>query len=958
MKNKLKEYEITLLKKQCFSQPVKILTIEFFDNFSKKIEDLKEYIYEMINYSYCPCTFNFCTNQVSEFGVQSSNQLRFQNYNDDCLLSNTYLNEKFYVAIEGICRGYLCKYTNFKKYYHMSKTGIINDFNESNNKLESNITAKENEISNLKNELKDYKNLQDKYEENLKIIKEKETQLLDLSKKFQNKEYQYKNLYNSEQDKINQINKLKIDIKGLNEKVSNLNSQIIRINKESSEKDDIIKNGKAEHENNKKNLTSLKEEIKIKNQEIDKLSKLNEEAQRKINDLTKKVKELNSILEEKNNKINELNINNKMQKDNSNKLKNELNDNLELIKNIEIEKENYKKNLNEAISEKQKIEKNNLIIEENEKKLNSKLNEMEKLKENQNNIIQKLKEDKSFLTLAINKDLGTLKQFHELGFLSNITVNNSCIQIDPKTNQFIFNNNNINNYKNNEFEEIDFKDFYDVIINIKSIKDIEKGWEIKMTENGEKNFKKYRNKELIKIGVIGNSNKGKSFILSRLSKITLPSGTSIRTEGLSIKYPELKEFKDRKIILLDSAGLETPVLNNDNNVEDEVDIEEEEKENEEILNKENFENMKENVNNNENSENKNGNDTEEKLNNAIFKEKSREKLITELFLQNYIINNSDILIIVVGILTYSEQKSLNRIKTDLQKLKIKNNLFIIHNLKTFVTKKQVEDYIKTCLKKSATFQIKKGAKISSNIQSKNGVLYYEKNSEQNIYHLIFANEGSEAGDYYNNFTLQFIENAYQNITNKKPFDVIQTIKERFISLSTEIIEKNNENQNMFKIEDLVDNEEIIKNKIIKFRTPQKITLKRCLIDELGFSNLRGNGFEPNYNYFKNNNKIIIRVEAPGNSIISSKLEYSGECTFIRLSGVKKLDKEPKNKSDNIVTTREFGEFNLDIPLKTEDYNVKNEKPKICDKKGIIILEYECEGKIEKYDYAGKEEDEV
>ena len=45
----------------------------------------------------------------------------------------------------------------------------------------------------------------------------------------------------------------------------------------------------------------------------------------------------------------------------------------------------------------------------------------------------------------------------------------------------------------------------------------------------------------------------------------------------------------------------------------------------------------------------------DKTKNEIFKEKSREKLITELFLQNYIINNSDILLTVVGILTYSEQ---------------------------------------------------------------------------------------------------------------------------------------------------------------------------------------------------------------------------------------------------------------------------------------------------------------
>ena len=132
MKNKLKKYEITLLKIKRFSyisQPEKILTIEFFDNFSKKIEDLKEYIYEMTNYSYCPCTFKFCTNQVSEFGDISLNQLKFQNYNDDCLLSNTYLNEKFYVAKEeGRCFSHLCKYSKDKNYYLMSKRGIINSF--------------------------------------------------------------------------------------------------------------------------------------------------------------------------------------------------------------------------------------------------------------------------------------------------------------------------------------------------------------------------------------------------------------------------------------------------------------------------------------------------------------------------------------------------------------------------------------------------------------------------------------------------------------------------------------------------------------------------------------------------------------------------------------------------------------------------------------------------------------
>ena len=113
-------------------------------------------------------------------------------------------------------------------------------------------------------------------------------------------------------------------------------------------------------------------------------------------------------------------------------------------------------------------------------------------------------------------------------------------------------------------KNVNFMNFYDVIIDIKSIKDITKGWEVKMSEKAQNEYKNFKNGKIIKIGVIGNSNKGKSFILSKISKIMLPSGTSVRTEGLSIKYPELSEYKNRKLALLDSCGLETPVLIEDN----------------------------------------------------------------------------------------------------------------------------------------------------------------------------------------------------------------------------------------------------------------------------------------------------------------------------------------------------------------------------------------------------------
>ena len=136
-------------------------------------------------------------------------------------------------------------------------------------------------------------------------------------------------------------------------------------------------------------------------------------------------------------------------------------------------------------------------------------------------------------------------------------------------------------------EKPKFVDFYDVIVHIDSIKDINKGWNIEMNEKGAKIYNECKKIKLLKIGMIGNANKGKSFLLSKISKIKLPSGMTIRTEGLSIKYPDLSVNKNRTIALLDSAGLETPVLVSD------LELEKDKKE--------------------------------------LFREKSREKLITELF---------------------------------------------------------------------------------------------------------------------------------------------------------------------------------------------------------------------------------------------------------------------------------------------------------------------------------------
>ena len=234
---------------------------------------------------------------------------------------------------------------------------------------------------------------------------------------------------------------------------------------------------------------------------------------------------------------------------------------------------------------------------------------------------------------------------------------------------------------------------------------------------------------------------------------------SIKTEGLSVKYPVLNdEYKDRRIALLDSAGLETPVLINNNILDDKK--------------------------------------------KDLFKEKSREKLLTELFLQNYIVHNSDILIVVVDCLSFSEQKLLMKIKREIERSKRSLSLYIIHNLKTYTKVNQVKDYIENTLLKSATFSLVKMPIINTKKnQTITGVRFCElKNNEKenDIIHLIYANEDSDAGKYYNESTLDFIENIYQNINASKPYDVIETIKERYIQVSEDIIEKNEKDEKITK----------------------------------------------------------------------------------------------------------------------------------------------------------------
>ena len=213
-----------------------------------------------------------------------------------------------------------------------------------------------------------------------------------------------------------------------------------------------------------------------------------------------------------------------------------------------------------------------------------------------------------------------------------------------------------------------------------------------------------------------------------------------------------------------------------------------------------------------------------------------------------------------------------------------------------------------------------------------------------IYHLIIANEDSEAGEIYNQYAYNFIENIYNLIAEPKQFDVFDQVKDNFISLSNTILNNNIEKASFS------DNNKIVEEKKMKLDCNENLNLKKCYTDELKFSFFKTGNFEPKYNYFKPDEKTLeIRLEVPGNVKCDVNHKIVGDETIISIRGNKNKDRQPKEPNYNLFNIREFGEFEVNIPLKVEEFKISKTRPNEGYPKfvnGVCVIQYELAGKGE------------
>ena len=452
---------------------------------------------------------------------------------------------------------------------------------------------------------------------------------------------------------------------------------------------------------------------------------------------------------------------------------------------------------------------------------------------------------------------------------------------------------------NAEYIGKELQEFYDVVINIKSIASLSngEGWPIKWNIKRIEEYNNFKTKNLLKIGVLGNGNVGKSFLLSRLfKKFTIPSGYSVVTEGLSLKYNEKDGYT-----ILDSAGIGTPLL-----TEEELYRDKDEE------NRQKYE--------------------------SIFRDKSQ----TENFIQNLIIDLCDMMLIVVGHLTFREQKLINKIVKEIQSKSNKktSQIYIIHNLVHFLTKKQVEEYIENTLFKSATFNLKINQYVQSNGDVEEGrQILVEKDDDRNIkiFHLIMAKEETEAGNYYNDFTYKVLNDHFSHFTERTPLSIVEEVKNKFVEWSNDLLEEKINSENL----EIVKGENNIEEKIIYKKSEKdneiKIIPKGCIDDESGLNIYRSNGFEPSYYYYiENDEYLVVDLEAAGEIQIEENYADSNLKEVIIIGT--KIDNVTNKKP--IRNTTKVGKFNLHIKY-INDINIADENPLEGDtnEKGLYQMKF-------------------
>lgn len=683
---------------------------------------------------------------------------------------------------------------------------------------------------------------------------------------------------NENREKLEKATKDK-ELKELREKelkneliIRNNNEQAIILRKNLEEMFDKLA---AERENydKRKEITEenkeLKEQNTIQKEKINELSQIIEELKQKNieistddsnnSSLEKKVLHLERINGELTEKLKKLTQENEKIVRKHEKLENERN---KMLKTIEEQKET-----NQILSDKtRKYDKLETEVQEQKEENNILSQKNQKIHDKYNNLKAKNQSLTSEYTEVIEK--------YE--------------KLEQKYQKAKSKRNESNEQKAKEQDKpvaTNISDFYDIVINIDSLKAQEVGWEI--LSNHLKKSQKDASYSVV--GFVGRENVGKTFILNKICGFDLPSGSTINTKGLSLKYAERNS-----VLCLDSSGIQTPVYYFDDKVLRRFSVEKKD-----LL-----------------------------VNDEIRREIINDRIITDVFLQDFILDVCGVIVIVVGQLSQNDQKFIERIR---KKYQAKKRIIIVHN---FFDIDSMENVLKK-VEKDIGLGFDTVARMIPNAGDENVNEYIEKMNDkerENISHLVLGNENSESGERFNKWTIEYLRDILDTNVEKRKFNIFNELSSFF-----------EENYRLY----------------IQFKTPPKGPLSIKVNPEKSlmkidttdsyevtnpiFNSLGGLVTNPPYEIFEKQDRYICSIELSQvlrKSLVLSIDKKKTEFNCLIVKGQRYLNNKDNTLNDCVRYhgTRNLGEFMCMIPLGSNALKVIIDKNSIHYQDGVLSLE--------------------
>ena len=237
--------------------------------------------------------------------------------------------------------------------------------------------------------------------------------------------------------------------------------------------------------------------------------------------------------------------------------------------------------------------------------------------------------------------------------------------------------------------------------------------------------------------------------------------------------------------------------------------------------------------------------------------------------------------------------------------------------------------------RSATFKLH--SKCVLGIKNYEDRVYYveefDKKSNIEVFHYIMAKEGTEAGDEYNNLTLELIKQQYNSLNQRNEIDIPEQIKKIFCKLSNDIIGEKIEIDQL----ETIDENKIRLKKVEPLKNKSIIALnnfqiQNSYVDQDGLYLQNKERFEPKYSLYLYResqddededfeNYLLLRIEIPGNikRLTARSTNDNEKYKGIIIKGYKERDIIPEqSKKKNFVQiydNRRYEEISYFIELK-------------------------------------------